>query len=285
MGRSVNSGIAKDQFMGFNAKLSFPTIDSIAKRVSKMKGEIWLFKVDLSGYFRQLPLDPGDYSLVCFTWHGKLYFDLVSPMGLRSAPYFAQRTSNAIRHIHNSLGYYLFNYIDDFIGVEHVHRIWKSFSTFTRTLRDLGVKESVEKRVRLTQMLNCVGTLVNTKNLTLTVLPERLEALMGELSDWEQRISCSLKDVQRIIGKLQFVCAVVRPGRVFLARMLEFLCNMPYEKRSKITADFRRDIRWWRIYLPQFNGTCVLWMTQVKKPGETAASDSCLMGMGAISGN
>ena len=31
IGDSVNSGIANDQFMGFSAKLTFPTIDAIAK--------------------------------------------------------------------------------------------------------------------------------------------------------------------------------------------------------------------------------------------------------------
>ena len=95
-----------------------------------------MFKVDLSGYFRQLPLDPGDYSLLCFVWKGNVYFDLVSPMGLRSVPYFAQRTSNALRYIHNNISYFLFNYIDDFIGVELKNNIYKSFETFRRTLRD-----------------------------------------------------------------------------------------------------------------------------------------------------
>ena len=81
---SVNDGIAKDQFMGFNAKLTFPTVDSIAKRIVELEnqGNIMLFKVDLSAYFRQIPLDPGDYSLLCFTWNKELYFDLVSPQGL-----------------------------------------------------------------------------------------------------------------------------------------------------------------------------------------------------------
>ena len=59
IGDSVNSGIGKDQFMGMPAKLSFPNIDAIARRVGELNGDIWLFKVDLSGYFRQLPLDPG----------------------------------------------------------------------------------------------------------------------------------------------------------------------------------------------------------------------------------
>ena len=172
-GISVNDGIGKDQFMGMIAKLSFPTIDAIACRIVEVgdREPVLLFKIDLSAYFRQLPLDPGDYSLLCFTWNGYIYFDVVSPMGLWSAPYFTQRTSNAIRYIHNSIGYFLFNYIDDLIGVETESRIQSSFATLKRTLRDIGLKQSVEKQ-EPTQVLNCVGTLVNAKEKTLSVLPE-----------------------------------------------------------------------------------------------------------------
>ena len=145
IGNSVNSGIAKDQFMGFNAKLSFPTIDSIAKRVAELtgRGEILLFKVDLTGYFRQLPLDLGDFSLMCFSWKRRIHFNVMSPMGLRSAPYFTQRTSNALKYIHQEIGYYLFNYLDDFIGVELASKIWSSFNSFTRLLQNLGVRALV----------------------------------------------------------------------------------------------------------------------------------------------
>ena len=120
-GGSVNDSIWKDQFMGFPVKLSFPTIDVIARRVASMESEqVYLFKIDLAGYFRQLHLDPGDYSLLCFVWNGEVYFNIVLPMGLHSSPYFAQRTSDVIRYMHNSAGYFLFNYIDDLIGVEEI---------------------------------------------------------------------------------------------------------------------------------------------------------------------
>ena len=182
-GQSVNDGIGKDQFMGMKAKLSFPTVDAIAHRIVELGQEeqVCLFKIDLSGYFRQLPLDPADYSLLCFTWKGKIYFDVVSPMGLRSAPYFAQRTSDAVRYIHNQAGYFLFNYIDDLIGVEKISVIQHSFRLLRKTLKEIGLKEAENKRVEPTQVLNCVGTLVNTKDHTLSMLPERKQELVEEL--------------------------------------------------------------------------------------------------------
>ena len=216
-GQSGNSGIAKDHFMGFYAKFSFPTIDVITRRISRLQGDIYLFKIDLSGYFRQLNMDPGDYSLLCFTWNGLVYFDVVSPMGLRSAPYFAQCTSNAIRHIHNRLNYFLFNYIDDFIGIEVHSKVWDSYNTLHTNLGKIGIKESSEKRVEPTQQLNCIGNLVDAKNKTMKVLPGRVAEILQELDQWSCRYSCMIKDVQRLGGKLQFICTVIRPGRIFLS--------------------------------------------------------------------
>ena len=89
----AHSEIKKDQFMGFNATLTFPRVDALAKRVAELGTGAFMFKID---FFCQLPIDPGDYSLLCFSWKGKVYFDKVSPQGLRSAPFFAQCTSNAI---------------------------------------------------------------------------------------------------------------------------------------------------------------------------------------------
>ena len=144
---SVNSGIAKDQFMGFYAKLTFPTVDTVARRIIELNKDVWLFKVDLASYFRQLPLDPADYSLLCFTWDGSIFFDVVSPQGLWSAPYFAQRTSNAVRYIHNQAGYFLFNYIDDFIGIENKDKINSSMQSLIGLLQQLGIREPEAKRV------------------------------------------------------------------------------------------------------------------------------------------
>ena len=287
-GRSVNSGIAKDQFMGFQARSTFPTLDMIARRIAELEqagqGQIFLFKVDLSGYFRQLPLDPGDFTLMGFTWKGDVFFDIVSPMGLRSAPFFAQRISNTIKYIHNQAGYFLFNYIDNFIGVEVWNRINRIFQTLIRLLENLGVKEVKAKRIKPTQCLNCVGTMVDAKNKMLFVLPERRVALMEELQRWIVKETCSLKDIQRLVGKLQFICTVVRSGRLFMSRMLDELRQAGKGKVVRISDEFRQDVLWWLKYLPSFDGTGILWMLHIKEPDHVAASDACLKAMGAMCG-
>ena len=77
-----------------------------------------MFKIDLTRYFRQLPSDPGDYSMIGYMIDGELYFDKVLPMGMRTAPFIAQRVTNAIRFIYEIMEFFLLNYVDDFLGAE-----------------------------------------------------------------------------------------------------------------------------------------------------------------------
>ena len=77
IGKAVNDGIIKDDYMGFPAKLTFPKVDDFALRIYTLGKGCMMFKIDLSRYFRQLPLDPGDYSLIGYIIDGKIYFDKV----------------------------------------------------------------------------------------------------------------------------------------------------------------------------------------------------------------
>ena len=100
IGDAVNDGIPKDIYMGFMATLRFPKTDDLATRIFYLGKGCYIFKIDLSRYFRQIPLDPRDYSLIGYVIDGDIYFDKVIPMGMRSAPYIAQRITNAIAYIH-----------------------------------------------------------------------------------------------------------------------------------------------------------------------------------------
>ena len=55
-----------------------------------------LYKRDLKRAYRQFPVDPLDYPLLGYCLKHSLYFDLVLPMGLRSAAMACQRITNAV---------------------------------------------------------------------------------------------------------------------------------------------------------------------------------------------
>ena len=70
IGMAINDGILKDDYMELPAKLHFPRVDDFAIRIYTLGKGCMMFKIDLSRYFRQLPLDPGDYSLIGYIIDG-----------------------------------------------------------------------------------------------------------------------------------------------------------------------------------------------------------------------
>ena len=157
----------KDNYLGHMVQLTFPRVDDLALRIYTLGRSARMFKIDLSRYFRQLPLDPGDYSLIGYIIDNKLYFDKVLPMGMRTAPYIAQRITNAIKHIHKQLGYFLLNYVDDFLGAEDQEIIWQAYNHLTQLLDKLKVDTAPEKRVPPTTRLEFLGITMDSQTMTM----------------------------------------------------------------------------------------------------------------------
>ena len=85
--------------------------------------------------------------MIGYVIDGQIYFDKVLPMGMRSAPYIAQRITNAIAFIHRQLSYFLLNYVDDFVGAELRQKAWAAYEALTHILEELRVETSKGKLV------------------------------------------------------------------------------------------------------------------------------------------
>ena len=59
--------------------------------------------------------------------------------------------------------------------------------------------------------------------MTIEITPERLRDIISILTSWLSKSKASLKETQSLLGKLNFAAACVRPGRIFISRMLKWL--------------------------------------------------------------
>ena len=279
-GSSINDGILKDNYLGLPAKLSFPRIDDFALRIYQLGKNCRMFKIDLSRFFRQLPLDPGDYSLIGYIIDGKVYFDKVLPMGMRSAPYIAQWVTNAIAHIHRKLEFFLLNYVDDFVGAEFKERIWEAYEALMALLKELRVDTSKEKVVPPTTWLEFLGVTFDSQTMTLEISAQKMNDIMAEINTWLLRGSAHRREVESLIGKLQFMAKCIKAGRIFLARLINWIRTMNRTDKYSIPRDARKDIAWWGRCAEQFNGTSLLWLHKELEVDTVVATDTCLVGYG-----
>ena len=282
-GRSVNDGIMKDNYLGFTTKLTFPKTDQFAHRIYSLGPNALMFKIDLHRYFRQLDLDPGDYSLIGYIIEGRLYFDKMVPMGVRTGPYIAQRVSSAITWIVQQVMYFLLNYVDDFVGAELGETAWAAYNFLTKLLRDLWVQTSPEKRVPPTTRLEFLGTTFDSKTMTMEVPPQKLAEIKEELEKWKVKEKATRKDIESLIGKLQFAARCVRPGRIFLARLINWLKTTTRNRHYMVDMQARKDIMWWHKFMEQYNGVSLMWLHRVPGTDVLMATDANLTGYGGIS--
>ena len=57
----------------------------------------------------------------------------------------------------------------------------------------------------------------------MEISPERLIEIRTLVSEWLKKTHATSKELQSLLGKLSFVSSCVRPGRIFVQRLLSFL--------------------------------------------------------------
>ena len=283
-GQAVNDGMIRDNYLGQWVKLTFPRVDDLALRIYTLGKSAMMFKIDLSRYFRQLPLDPGDYSLVGYIVNNKLYFDKVLPMGMRTAPYIAQRVTNAIKHIHQQLEYYLLNYVDDFLGAETKDRIWQAFTHLTQLLEELRVDTAPEKMVPPTTRIEFLGVTLDSQTMTMEMPEDKIRDIKQELDTWLYKQSASRKEAESLMGKLQFMGKCIKPGRIFIARLINWMKTLSRKGKHTIPWEARKDISWWGRFAQQYNGISLIWLHNVPEVDKVIATDACKHGFGGTFG-
>ena len=235
VGSSVNDGIQSGSYLAQEISLVYPTVDLIGDRVAALGSGCLLFKRDLKRAYQQFPVDPHDYPLLGYFWNGNFYFDVVLPMGLRTAAVACQRATNAVRYILSTASCHVFNYLDDFIGVALPSRALHDYEFCGSLLNELGLQESPSKACPPSTKLNCLGVEINTVDMTLSITSARLNELEGLLSTWLTKKSATKSELQSLEGKLSFVLKCVWQSHLFFSCILALLRTVKRNHHVKLS--------------------------------------------------
>ncbi|XP_053164753.1 uncharacterized protein LOC128350441 isoform X1 [Hemicordylus capensis] len=96
-----------------------------------------------------------------------------------------------------------------------------------------------------------LDTVVGCSHLPL----EKLTTLRGLIGAMQVARKVSLKELQVVVGHLNFACRVVVPGRAFLRRLCDLMSGLraPHH-RVRLTEGVKADLAVWGTFLEQFNG-------------------------------
>ena len=276
---SVNDGVLRDEYLGSKFLLHYPSVDDIVNKLNELGPGSLMFKVDISRAFRQLKVDPGDIDLLGLK-QDAYFIDQSVPFGYRHGSIFFEKVTDSIRYIMKKHGFNnLFNYVDDLIYCDLPSKIYPAYKFLLQLLPKLGLDINKKKLVPPTTSMICLGIMVNSETRTMSVPHEKLQSIAAMCHEWQNKKFCSKRQLQSLLGSLLFISKCVRPARVFLNRMLQFLRLMGTQKTVTLSPEFFKDLTWFCTFLNQFNGVVYYDL----RPIQTELHlDACLTGMGGI---
>ena len=282
-GLAVNEGIDKHKYQGEDVHLTYPSIDRMTELMVRKGRFSKLMKRDLKRAFRQFLVDPADIRLLGYVWEDHYFFDTVLAMGCRSSPYICQRVSNMLKYLYSLEGYECVNFLDDFGNCELDALAETAYRVLGEIMDRAGVEQSENKNCPPAVTMVFLGILLCTITMTMQVPPERLRELGTLLQEWLAKAVYARKELESLVGKLNFVCSCVKASRVFMARFLNALRGSSRKRGNPVTEDMRADICWWVRYLPLYNGITVIKTVDWSMPDELMSCDACLVGCGGWS--
>ena len=250
---SVNA-CSTEYYQGLEYVLKYPTIDIIVQRVRQLGPRAQIFKVDIERAFRNMPIDPRDARFLGLYWDGAYWIDRSIPFGFLHGSSCCQRVTDAVRYVVNSKGGNIFNYCDDFIGVDLPGDATRNFRILEQTLQDMGLPNNVKKRVEPTSVAICLGLCIDIIHGTVSIPDDKLLEIHTICNKFANYKTVTKVMFQSLLGKLLYVSRCIKSSRLFLGRMLQLLRDSHDSKRVKLTQDFHKDLAWFRAFLYTFNG-------------------------------
>lgn len=243
--------------------VQYTKFDEAVQMVQRLGKGALLAKADIKSAFRLIPISKADFQLVGFKFKGLYYFDKALPFGcsISCATFetFSRFLEWAVRSS-CSVGE-LEHYLDDFLfggkkGTSDCHGIMNSF--FSRC-KDFGVPIADEKTEGPCTILVFLGLVLDSILMQVRIPLEKIKQVVAQIhAVLDHKSSVALKELQSLIGSLNFMCRAIVPGRPFCRRLIDATCGVTSSHhRIKIKVGMRLDLAMWLRFFQDFNGVSV----------------------------
>ena len=141
--------------------------------------------------------------------------------------------------------------------------LWNVLHLFT----ELDISIAPGKTFPPSTSLEFMGILLDTHTMEARLPQDKLARTKRAFHQWSLKKSATLRELQSLIGTLQFACRVIAPGRPFLQRIIHLTkgTHLPHQQ-IKLNAGFRKDIKMWVDFLEHWNGVSIFLDSHVSHP-------------------
>lgn len=253
-GDSVNEGIPE-----IDRSVKYTRVSDAIQTIKTFKVPCFLAKTDIQSAYRLLPITPKDYHLLGFQLGNKFYFDKCLPMGLSSSCKTFKKFSTALqfiinKHCPDTVVHHL---IDDFLIVAPTEDLCRrTLDKFLGLCKSLGIPIASEKTAGPSQILTFLGIELDTLRACAQLPDAKVIKCTDQINTMLSKKSVTLKELQQLLGLLNFACRAITPGRAFLRRTIDLTIGLRRaHHRRRLNLAARRDLELWLSFLSEFNGT------------------------------
>ncbi|XP_055332333.1 uncharacterized protein LOC129584242 [Paramacrobiotus metropolitanus] len=208
--------------------------------------------VDIKSAYRHVPVFPPHRQLQGFAWsfdeQPETYFiDNFLCFGLSIAPFIFFRLSSAVARFIRLKGYKIVCYLDDFLVIgETADLCTAALSCLITTLTDLGFAINWEKVISATTRIRFLGVTLDSVSLTIELPPEKLQNLRTETGVLLSRNKATKKELQQLVGRLNFAAKAIYGARPFARIFIDALKPLSRPNhRTRLTSSLKLELQWW----------------------------------------
>lgn len=275
-GSAVNDLATKEKFQ-------YQSIDDVLGLVTP---GCYLAKVDLKNAYRSIPISQESQQVTGLSWfiNGKKTYlkDVKLPFGANLSPFIFNTITQSVRRMMANRGYTkVVCYLDDFCLIADSKTECQHMVTvLVRLLRELGFKISWPKLEGPSTNITFLGIHIDSITMTCSIPDEKIQQIASDLAQFKQKYRASKKQLQSLVGKLNWVARVMPIGRIYLRAAIQGITSLKAPSHKIIiNAAIRSDLDWWLDTIPILNGTQPI---RDPRPVETMATDACVTGAGGV---
>ena len=260
---SVNSHI--DPLL---CSVSYVSIDNAVKALRLRGRHSLMSKIDLKDAYKNIMVRPADWHHLGSTWvnddgETEFFVDHVLPFGLRSSAMLFDLFASALEFaMYLNKCTNVIHYLDDFYtcGKAETEECSSNLSIMLKTCVLLGMPVNPAKVVQPVSRMEFLGIIIDSDVMELQMSQERIDDVFETLRLWSTDHSGSKRSLLSLLGKLVFLCRIVKPGRIFVRRIFDLSKSVKcLHHHVRLTKEAAADVQWWLSFCMQWNHRSVFY--------------------------
>lgn len=251
---SINAGISKNF-----TSVQYETLDHVIQSVLQNGKGSLIAKADIESAFRIIPIAPKDYHLLGFSWEDKFWYDRCLPMGCATSCQIFEKFSCAVQWIMkerfgaSDMSHILDDFI--FVGPAKSHKCQTDLNNFLSLAAQVEIPIKNEKTVQPSAVVDVHGVELDTIKMETRLPLEKITKIRSMLETFLLRKKVTLRELQSLLGLLNFATKAIVPGRAFSRRLIQLTVGVSRPgHRIRLNREAKADLLAWKTFLKSFNG-------------------------------